>query len=429
LKAATPARALALHTLLRVESGRSGLAAALASPATRELDPRERDLLHELVLGTLRLRGSIDQALERVVSRPLAEVDPALRAILRLGAHQILHLRVPAHAAVSQSVALARERRARGAGFVNAALRSLVRLGPPPMPDPEREPQAWLTGPGSLPAWLASRWLARLGPRAAVARARAMLEAPPTVFRLNPRLPDAGARLAESGVRARALDVPGAFRLEVGRLTALAEAGLVYVQDAGSQLVAHLAARPGRVLDACAAPGGKTTLLADLDPGGLVVACESSARRARTLAALVRRWGSPNVRCVRADAARPPFGTKFDVVVLDAPCSGLGTLGGNPDIRWRLHASDLPPLADRQQRLIQAQAALVRPGGLLVYSVCSLEPEEAEQLVERFLATHPGYRLLLPPPWARAFTDGPYVRVQPERHGGDGFFVALLERD
>jgi 16S rRNA (cytosine967-C5)-methyltransferase len=427
LTAATEARGLAYRALRRIESGKATPAEALGARDAHALDPRERDFLHELVLGTLRRRGVIDHALARLVERPLSEVDPDLLTVLRLGAHQVLDLRVPPHAAVSQTVELARLRAPRGAGFVNAVLRRLVREGAPPFPDPGHEPLRWLTSAGSLPGWLAQRWLDRLGPEGARARAEAFGETPAVVFRLNPRRAS-GAALAAADVVASATSVPGALRLESGRLQPLADAGLVYVQDASSQVVARLAARPGRVLDACAAPGGKSLLLADLDASALVVACEASRGRARTLESLVRRWGATNVACVRADAARPPFARPFDAVLLDAPCSGLGTIGRNPDIRWRARPEELARHAARQRALLAAVAPLVREGGRLVYSVCSLEPEEGRDVVSDFLGEHPDFRPAPAPDWAQPFADGPFLATRPETGGGDGFFVAALDR-
>jgi 16S rRNA (cytosine967-C5)-methyltransferase len=184
------------------------------------------------------------------------------------------------------------------------------------------------------------------------------------------------------------------------------------------------------VLDACAAPGGKAMLVADLLGDRVtVIAQEASPRRLATLARLTRTWGAPNVRCLGGDAGRPPFGTTFDSVLLDAPCSGLGTLAGKPDLRWRLAAGDdLQRQARRQATLLTATAALVRPGGRLVYATCSTEPEENESVVEAFLTQHGGFAPAGVPEWARAFAEGPYLRVHPERGGGDGFFVSVLRR-
>lgn len=430
MSAPSPARRLALRALVQVSRGGETLADALSAPDAAGLDARERGFLHELTLGTLRGRGLLDHALTPLVDRSLSRLDPLVLDILRLGAHQMLHLRVPDRAAVSQSVELAKEAVPRAAGFVNAVLRKLARVGPPPLPDPDADPRGWLTTAGSLPAWIAERWIGRLGPAGAVARARAFLSPSPTTVRLNPRIEDAAERCRAAGLELRLLDVPGAFVVEGGRPTELAGEGILYAQDQGSQLVAHLAAAPGRAFDACAAPGGKSTLMADLvGDHGRVIAAEASAKRLRTMADLVRRWASPNVRLVLADVSRPPFGRSFDTVLLDAPCTGLGTLGRNPDIRWRLRPEDVERQAARQKRLLAAVARLVRPGGRLVYATCSLEDEETTTVVQEFLGTGPGFQPSSAPEWARAFVDGDgFLRTRPERVPADGFFVAILER-
>jgi len=426
---ATDTRRAALSVLLDVDGRGPTLGDRLAAPDVEALAPRDRAFLHELVLGTLRRRGALDAALAPLSTKPLAELDAPVRAILRLAAHQIVHLRVPDRAAVSEAVDLAKERAPRGSGFVNAVLRRLAREGPPPEPDPEREPLAWLASTGSLPGWLASRWLLRFGAAAAVARARALLEEPTTTVRLNPRHADAGARAAAAGLTLEPLTVPGALRVTAGRPHELAAAGLLHPQDEGSQLVAHLAAGPGRTLDACAAPGGKATLVGDLVGGsGVVVAGEIAPARLRTLGTLVARWGASNVHVVAADGLRPPFHGGFDTILLDAPCSGLGTLARHPDIRWRVPPEDLPRHAKRQGALLDALAQVVRPGGRLVYATCSSEPEENEDVVTRFLERRRDFGVLPLPAWVEPFRDGAYVRTRPQTDGGDAFFAVVLGR-
>ncbi len=422
------ARVRAFAVLRALDADRGTLAEHLALAETGLGNPRERGFLHELVLGTLRARGRLDHALASLLDRPLPRVDAAALAALRLGAYQILDLRVPDRAAVSESVDLVRVEAPAAGGFVNAVLRRLAREGAPPLPDPERQPEAWLASAGSLPAWLASRWLKQLGAPEAVARARAFLVKPQTALRLNPRVAEARGKVFEAGVELLPLSLPGAFEFRGGPVAALAEAGLVYIQDQGSQLVAHLAAGPGPVLDACAAPGGKATLMADLDENRLVVASEPGARRREAMAGLLRRWGTRAVRVVGADARRPPFAHGcFAGVLLDAPCSGLGTLGRHPDIRWRTSEADIRRHARLQSTLLTSLAPLVRRGGRLIYATCSSEPEENEQVVSAFLSTDSRFRLEPLPSWAAAFTDGSYARTG--RDGsGDLFFAALLRR-
>ena len=426
---ATLARQLAFRILLDVARGGTTLADRLAGPDVERLDRRDRALLHELVLGVLRHRGMLDSVLRPLTSRPFEGLDLRVREALRLGAYQLLRTRVPPRAAVSESVDLVRQAAPRASGLANAVLRRLERDGPPPSPSPEDDPLAWLTTEGSLPTWLAERWLARLGPQAAVARARAFLDVPPVAFRLNPRVQDAPHRVREAGLEPRPLAVPGAWEATAGRAAELAAAGVLYVQDQGSQMVARLAAGRGLALDACAAPGGKTTLMADLaGDEGIVIAAEVSGARMPDLRRLIHRWGCRNVRLARADANRPPFRGPFDAVLLDAPCSGLGTIGRHPDIRWRVRPEDLETQSRRQAGLLAALAPLVGGGGVLVYSTCSSEPEENEEPVEAFLRANHGFRTAALPDWAGPFAEPPYLRTRPERDRGDSFFAAVLER-
>ena len=417
---ASPARRIALSVLLDTDRGPT-LSARLAEHDVDALPRRERDFLHELTLGTLRLRGRLDHALARLTSRPLEDLDPAVLGVLRLGAHQILNLRVPARAAVHEAVELARERQPAASGFVNAVLRRLEREGAPALPDPGHDPLAWLVSGGSLPAWVAARWIRNWGAATALERARACLEPPLAAFRANPRRPPA--------FETTPLPVPGALAAPGADLGALARDGAIYVQDLGSQLVAVLAAIGPRVLDACAAPGGKSTLIADrLGDGGSVVGIERSAERLRSMRRLVERWGATNVTLLRADASKPPLRGAFDAVLLDAPCSGLGTLARHPDLRWRARLPDLARHADRQRALLEALAPLVRPGGRLVFSVCSLEPEETLDVVAPFLARRGDFRPAQLPAWCDRFRDGDFLSTKPERDLSDGFFVAALDR-
>jgi len=431
---ATATRRHAFRILLALERPGPTLADLLAQGEVESLPGRDRAFLHELVLGTLRHRGALDHALQPLLHRPVDEIDPEPLAALRLGAYQLTRMRVPARAAVAESVDLARDAAPRSSGFVNAVLRRLAREGPQASPDEKAEPLAWLTTGGSLPRWLAERWIERLGTETAVARARAFLERPPVVLRLNPRVTDARSRAEAAGIDLRPLAVPGAWEARGAPAAALAADGIVYVQDQGSQLVAHLADSAGIVLDACAAPGGKSTLIADLGgAGSRVIAAEVALSRLRTLSFLVRRWGSPNVAVVAADASRPPFRAAFDSVLLDAPCTGLGTLGHNPDIKWRIKSADISRAdvarqARRQRDLLASVSRLVKPGGVLVYSVCSTEREEGEDIVEGFLSSNPSFKTFPLPAWASPFAQGPFARTLPERDGGDGFFVARLRR-
>jgi 16S rRNA (cytosine967-C5)-methyltransferase len=425
---AAPARHAALEVLRRVSRGGTTLD-ILDRLEARLADERDRALVHELVLGTLRRRGWLDHVIARLCARPFAELEPAIVEVLRLGAYQLLFLRVAPHAAVSESVELARAETPRAAGFVNAVLRRLQREGPPPEPDAGADPIGWLTTAGSLPRWLAERWLAQLGAERAMERARAALEPPPIFVRLNPRVSDAAERLSAAGSTLKPTDIPECYRLEGGSPGRLAEQGVVYVQDAGSQLVARLAEVRGLWLDACAAPGGKSLSMADAAAEGTrIVAAEASRPRLAVLVRLAARWGASGLWPVAADALAPPFRRAFDGVLLDAPCSGLGTLARNPDIRWRLDSAGLARHAERQRAMLESLANLVRPGGQLVYATCSLEPEETREVVDAFLERDGRFVLAELPPWARRFAVDGRIELDPAKRAGDGFFAARLLR-
>jgi len=422
------ARTAALEVLRRVTRG-GPLQDVLDRLQGRLADARDRALVHELVLGTLRRRGWLDHAILRLCDRPLARLEPAILEVLRLGAYQLLFLRIAAHAAVSESVDLARAEAPQAAGFVNAVLRRLQREGPPPEPDAAAEPMAWLTTAGSLPRWLAERWLAQLGAARAVERARAALEPPPTFVRLNPRVHDAAERVSAAGSRLESTAIPGCYRLEGASPGRLAEEGVLYVQDAGSQLVAQMAEVRGLWLDACAAPGGKSLSMADEAPeGSRIVAAEASRRRLAVLVRLAARWGARSLWPVAGDALRPPFRGAFDGILLDAPCSGLGTLARNPDIRWRLEAADVPRHAARQRAMLDSLAGLVQPGGDLVYATCSLEPEETREVIDRFLAEDARFAQAELPEWTQPFAADGRIELDPARREGDGFFAVRLRR-
>jgi 16S rRNA (cytosine967-C5)-methyltransferase len=424
---ASAARVAALATLRRVARGAT-LQDALDRIEARLGDARDRALVHELVLGTLRRRGWLDHAIARLCDRPLAKLEPAILEALRLGAYQLLFLRVAAHAAVSESVELARAEAPRAAGFVNAVLRRLQREGPPAEPDAAADPLAWLTTAGSLPRWLAERWLAQIGPVRTVERARAALEPPPTFVRLNPRVSDAAERAAASGSTLQPTPIPDCWRLEGGSPGRLAEAGVLYIQDAGSQLVARLAEVRGVWLDACAAPGGKSLSMADAaGEDGRVLSAEASRRRLGVLVRLAARWGA-RLWPVAADALRPPFRSGFDGILLDAPCSGLGTLARNPDIRWRLAPADIPRHAERQRAMLESLAGLVRPGGQLVYATCSLEPEETRAVIGDVLDKDGRFVQAELPAWSQPFASDSRIELDPAARQGDGFFAVVLRR-
>jgi len=427
----------AAHAALLAFEARPENAEELAARfAASSFDGRDRALLRELVYGALRWRNRLDFALSRCLEKPPDRLPPPVREALRLGAYQLLFLdRVPAHAAVNASAGLA------GAGpwergLVNAVLRRLT----PPAPPDELEERLVLWE--SHPRWLVRRWLAALGGEGARARCEADNAEGPLVLRANPlrTSPQAlAARLAEDGMEtAPGLADPECLRVisQESALTgtaAFAE-GLFIVQDEASSLAARYAgARPGeRVLDACAAPGGKTACLAwAAAPAGRVVAGDVSSVRLARLRENCARIGA-DVPAVVMDASRPSFGAAFDRVLVDAPCSGLGVLRRHPDARWRLREEDLAAHGRRQGEILRRAAEAVRPGGRLIYAVCTNEPEETGEVASGFegpdfVPEGAGQGDI---PELRRFigADGA-LRIRPEEaHGLDGFFAMRWRR-
>lgn len=411
------ARAVALDILVRVHRQDVPADELLdAGLARAGLDPRDCALVHELVYGVLRHRASLDWRLGLIADRPVERLPLVVRAALWLGAYQLLHLdRVPASAAVDESVALAK--RLPGghwAGFVNAVLRRLAKEPAPPWPSPEAEPLRYLSLRYSCPSWLVARWLARFGPAKAEEACRATTMVPPLTVRAN-SLRTTREALAEAlaaegcAVRPTAVSPVGLLVEKRGLVAGLPQfaQGLFYVEDEAAQLVVRLVdPRPGElVLDACAAPGGKATHLAELmgDRGEVVALDRSEARLAR-LRENCRRLGVHIVRPLVADAAderldHPALARPFDRVLVDAPCSGLGVLRRHPEGKWRKGEADLPAHHAAQARLLDRTARLLRPGGVLVYSTCSPEPEENEQVVDEFCDRHPEFRRESVEPW------------------------------
>lgn len=450
-----PARRAAYDVLRAVEAGSADLPAALARVRTRLDDPRDRALAAEIATGTLRWRGRLDWLIERATRRSLARLDPEVLDILRLGLYQLLFLdRVPASAAVDDAVALTRTAGKRSAaGFVNGVLRGLSRrrrhLDLPARPATASGPQReraldFLSITGSHPRWLAERWLDRYGLDAAaewVAFNNA--EAPVTLraSRLHGSRERLASWLSEAGVRTRPTRfAPDGLVVVEGHPLGdkSLDAGRFVVQDEASQLVTLMAgASPGQhVYDACAAPGGKSLALADALAGrGLLVAADVRPRRVALLRRLLKAGGAGGVPVVQADLERgAPFGAVFDRVLVDAPCSGLGTIRRDPEVRWRRMESDIAAYADRQRRMIAEAARTVRPGGRLVYATCSSEPDENGAVVEAFLSSHPSFSIV---PAARLIAEGvpPAVltasglfETRPDLHGLEAFFAVALEQ-
>jgi 16S rRNA (cytosine967-C5)-methyltransferase len=451
-----PARSVAYDILCAISAGRADLPTAIAHTRASLADERDRALAAEIATGVRRWRAALDHLIVQFSKRPIGRLDSEIVEILRLSAYQLLHLtRVPASAVVDDAVNLTkRAGKTSAGGFVNAVLRGISRrrqaLPLPPLPgDPSDRSAAldYLSISLSHPRWLASRWYDRVG----LDGARAWMEfnnrPAPLTLRVNRvRLPrdELLSRLRAGGVEAAATRfAPDGLVVESGhplRGPGLDE-GWFVVQDEASQLVALLAGdRPGpRVLDTCASPGGKTTAIASAmveaeAPGrtGRIVACDIRDRRIELLRRTVRASGATNVLVVQADLLQPlPFSRPFDCVVVDAPCSGLGTLRRDPDIRWRRRERDLRELADAQLSMLLHAGDAVAPGGRLVYATCSSEPEENDAVVERFLEMSPRFRVTpameasaaLP----REVVDGRgFLRTLPHVHDLEAFFGAVL---
>ena len=447
-----PARVAAYDILCSVSAGRADLPSAIAHARASLSDDRDRSLAAEISAGVQRWRAAIDYLIVRFSKRELDRLDPEVVEILRLSAYQLMYLtRVPAAAVVDDAVNLAGRAGKRSAsGFVNAVLRTVSRsrksLPLPPRPETTDDRGAaleYFSITLSHPRWLAARWYDRLGFDAAEAWMKFNNTAAPVTLRANrlrASVEQLEARLAKVDVMVRpGAYAPGALIVESGY--PLRESGhddgLFVVQDEASQLVSLLAgAAPGpRVLDACASPGGKATAIAaSLDAKGRLVACDVRDRRIDLLRRTVRASGATNIGIVQADLlASLPFGAVFDCVIVDAPCSGLGTLRRDPDIRWRRSEADLATLAASQRRMLHHAAQVVAPGGRLVYATCSSEPEENEDVVAAFLAASPAFHAvdakrthpLLPESVVDA---NGHLRTSPDRHHLEAFFGAVFEK-
>ena len=436
------ARYEALHILVRVERDRAFADIALEHALDRaRLDPRDAALCTEIVYGTLRWRRHLDWRLAPHLNRPLAKLDPWVRALLRLTLYQLVFLdRVPRWAAVDEAVSVARlKSRVPGpAEFVNAVLRSFTRV-----PGPPRPPASAVEAAGvrwSFPDWMAGRWIARHGPEEAGRLMAALNERPPTTIRVNTlriSRDDLAARLrdeelAETDPTALAPEGLTVRRGAVGRWAAFA-AGWCTIQDEASMLVARLLdPQPGDlVADTCAAPGTKTTHLAQLMGNrGRIVAMDPHAARLRLLTQAAARLGIDIVEAhaggVGAVAGR--WKSRCDRVLVDAPCSNLGVLRRNPDVKWKREEADLVRVAEKQRGILASAAALARPGARLVYATCSLEPEENDLIVREFLTGHPEWRLDPPAGFPVPADAEGFIRCLPHVHGTDGFTAIRLAR-
>lgn len=461
----SPARVAAFTALCDVNAERADLPVALAAVRPTLDDERDRALATDLVTGTLRWQRQLDYLVGHFAKRSIEKLDFEVLQILRLGAYQLLHLdRVPASAAVNDAVALTRRaKKTSAAGLVNAVLRSVSRnrrkLPLPPRP-PEGHPLPYLEIALSHPGWLAGRWLTRYGFDAAETWESFNNAPAPLIIRVNHLKTTTNTLIDTLSAHGVQLDrcrfAPDGLIVKSGNplRTPLAGSGVFFVQDEASQLVSLLGAPEAgmRVLDTCASPGGKTTAMAAIaSDGAHIVAADVRRARIQLLRDTVSASGTQSVRIVQADLeAGLPFKSVFDLVFVDAPCSGLGTIRRDPDIRWRRTEADLAGLASAQHTMIRHAAEAVRPGGRLIYSTCSSEPEENDDVVDNFLAgparlrsasfggqegsakfelvdlrkERPAYFEAIEP----VLDDDGFLRTSPHKHGLEAFFGAVLRR-
>ncbi len=445
------ARRIALDVLRRVEAEGAYASLALEHALTRRagVSAADRALAMQLVYGTLRWRRRLDYALAAHSNRPLERIEPSLLRILRLTAFQLLFLdRVPQFAAVDEGTELAVTLRGkRAGGFVNAVARGLSRARDRiEWPDPEQNPVRHLAVLYSFPSWMVEHWVQQHGRERAEALMDACNRPAPLWLRAN-TLKGSSQRLLEllgasglacepSGLVADALRFDGAVDL---RRLAAHEAGWLHVQDAGAQAVCQLLGpRPGeRVLDACAAPGGKTATLAQLmRDSGELVAVDRHPARLGLVRKMTERLGLASVSRVLGDLLEldaDALGT-FDRILLDAPCSALGVLRRHPEGKWRLGPEDVKRMARVQAELLDSLVARLRPGGVLVYSVCTFSQEEGPKQIERWLARHPEMRREDPrrekrASWHKLLVEDGSLRTWPDAHDMDGFFAVRLRRE
>ncbi len=441
----TPRRA-AFDILLRIERERSYAdilidrelsAGALKGP--------DRGLLTELVYGVLRRQGTLDHIIGHFSTQRIDKLERAVHLLLRLGLYQALFLdRVPVSAAVNETVKLAHDLAPRAAGFINAVLRQADRERDAiPWPDRDADPAGFISARYSNPPWITADWIDQLGMEAAEALARAMLATPPLTVRVNTLKTgreELRARLAGEGVTAEpgryspfALHLSG--HVQLGALPSFRE-GLFTVQDESSQMAAILLApRPGeRLLDVCAAPGGKTTHLAQLmDNRGAILACDASPRKLELVAESAARLGIAIIETLPHNATKPlPKADRFDRVLVDAPCSGLGVLRRNPEGKWWKSRQNVAELAATQKAILGNAADRLAEGGALLYATCSTTREENEAVIDDFLSRRSDFVLEdlheLFPTHAGLFTGRGCFRSWPHIHGMDGFFAARLRR-
>jgi 16S rRNA (cytosine967-C5)-methyltransferase len=431
------ARWAAFEILRRVEDG--VFSSGLLATEEPKLEPSDRALCHELVLGVLRWQLYLDKIIEHYSNRKTTSLDKSVLIALRLGLYQLRFLtRIPPSAAVDESVKIVHAAKLSSArAFVNAILRRATREKDYDPSDDISDPIQKLSIRNSHPEWLVERWVDSFGFAETDAFTKANNETPVAAFRVVRgkaseaevlrKLRDAGTEPQPSKLVQSAWRVSSVSKV----VRELADTGYIYLQDEASQLVAQsVAARDGElILDLCAAPGGKTTLIGDR-ADTYVVANDVSERRLGTVAKTLGIHELENVALVVSDGSKnlPYFPNTFNRVLVDAPCTGTGTLRRNPEIRWRLSVEDIKRLSAQQQRLLINASHVLKPGGRMVYSTCSVEEEENEQVVAEFLKTNSEFRQIRLSAGSGLLTESGALRTWPQHNGTDGFFVAAFEK-
>jgi 16S rRNA (cytosine967-C5)-methyltransferase len=441
--AVSPSRAVAFDILLRVEQTGAYAGELLHSERLDNLSTADRALTTDLVMGVLRWRSRLDELIAAASSRPMNKLDAEVLSTLRLATYQLQFLtRIPAHAAINESVELVKRAQKRSAApFTNAVLRTIAQANIETSPETiTGGPVAFLARKFAHPDWLVKRWVAEFGVERASAICQYDQHIPNTAIRLDnseieQELANEGIELAPGALLASARIVAGG---DVTRTRAFRE-GRVFIQDEASQLVAALVGTGSRLLDCCAAPGGKTAALAARNPTAEIIAAELHAHRADLLRKRVR---ANNVQIINADVLALPLKGGFDRVLADVPCSGTGTLARNPEIKWRLTPEDLGDLHVRQVGILRAALRQLVPGGRILYSTCSLEREENEDVIEEVLHGDASYQLGDCREELRRLRDdgeliwddldslrsGRFLRTLPGVQPCDGFFAALAEK-
>ena len=432
----SPARVAAFEILLKIESERA-FSSVLLPFYEEKLQPKDRALCHALTLGTLRKQIYLDRIIEKLTNKKTGKLDAAVLIILRTGLFQLLFLdKIPAHAAINEAVNLVRQAKKTSAkNLVNAVLRRAAREKIEFDYADETEKTAVET---SHPRWLIEKWEKQFGSEETKKLAFANNATPNSVFRLTGKsdentlttLKKLGLEIVESEIAANAWKVSGSNEM----LRLFAAEGKIYFQDEASQLVGRTVDLKDNesFLDVCAAPGSKATQIWDLGFGiwDLIFAGDFYEHRVRNLKENCLRQGADFIRIVRYDAERPlPFADEsFDVLLVDAPCSGTGTIRHNPEIRYFLRENDFTGLAEKQLRILGNASKVLKKNGRLIYSTCSLEREENESVAGKFLDENKEFEKIAPKIAEKFLTAESYARTLPQRDRADGFFVAVFEK-